>query len=133
MRKGGFIRIESDRIFSAGWDLKALDAGDVQLGEWWADGNFGEGGFAGLIENWTLNKPVFVVLKRLVIGAGFELDIAGDLIIAAEHVEFTLLEMPVGRLLLPHLENPRQNILHPLTNYIESTGARVDSLTDREG
>ncbi len=72
-------------------------------------------------------------LNGMAIGPGFELAMAGDLIIAAEHVEFALPEMPLARLLLPHLENPRQNIRHPLTNHIEPTGARVDSLTDREG
>ena len=90
------LTAEGDRIFSAGWDLKALDAGDAQLDEWWADGNYGEGGFAGLTENWTLNKPVVVALNGLAIGGGFELAMAGDLIIASEHVEFALPEMPLG-------------------------------------
>jgi len=87
---------EGDRIFSAGWDLKALDAGDAQLDEWWQDGEYGDGGFAGLTENWTLNKPVVVALNGLAIGGGFELAMAGDLIIAAEHVAFSLPEMPLG-------------------------------------
>lgn len=85
-----------DRIFSAGWDLKALDAGQMQLDEWWADGDYGAGGFAGLTENWTLNKPVVVALNGLAIGGGFELAMAGDLIIAADHVELALPEMPLG-------------------------------------
>ena len=85
-----------DRIFSAGWDLKALDAGAAQLDEWWADGDYGEGGFAGLTENWSLNKPVVVALNGLAIGGGFELAMAGDLIVAAEHVELALPEMPLG-------------------------------------
>lgn len=87
---------EGDRIFSAGWDLKSLNAGDAKLDEWWADGDYGHGGFAGLTENWTLNKPVVVALNGLAIGGGFELAMAGDLIIAAEHVEFALPEMPLG-------------------------------------
>ena len=90
------LTAEGDRIFSAGWDLKALDAGEAQLDEWWADGDYGEGGFAGLTENWTLDKPVVVALNGLVIGGGFELAMAGDLLIAAEHVEFALPEMPLG-------------------------------------
>ena len=32
-----------DRIFSAGWDLKALDRGDAKLDEWWDDGDYGYG------------------------------------------------------------------------------------------
>jgi len=46
-----------DRIFSAGWDLKALNAGDMQLDNWWETDDYGEGGFTGLTENWSLNKP----------------------------------------------------------------------------
>ncbi len=35
-----------ERIFSAGWDLKALDAGDARLDSWWEDGDYGAGGMA---------------------------------------------------------------------------------------
>ena len=52
------LTASGDRIFSAGWDLKALDRGDAKLDEWWDDGDYGYGGFAGLTENWTMNKPV---------------------------------------------------------------------------
>ncbi|NNE21602.1 MAG: crotonobetainyl-CoA hydratase [Rhizobiales bacterium] len=85
-----------DRIFSAGWDLKALDRGDTKLENWWDDGDYGDGGFAGLTENWTNNKPVIAALNGLVIGGGFELALACDLLIAADHVEFALPEMPLG-------------------------------------
>lgn len=92
----GILSAEGNRIFSAGWDLKALDAGDTQLDNWWDDADYGDGGFAGLTENWNLNKPVIAALNGLVIGGGLELAIACDLLIAAEHVEFALPEMPLG-------------------------------------
>lgn len=92
----GILTAEGERIFSAGWDLKALDAGDTKLDNWWEDGNYGDGGFAGLTENWTLNKPVICALNGLTIGGGFELAMACDLLIAADHVEFALPEMPLG-------------------------------------
>lgn len=92
----GILTAEGDRIFSAGWDLKALDSGDTKLDEWWNDGEYGQGGFAGLTENWTLNKPVIVALNGLAIGGGFELAMSADLIIAAKHVELGLPEMPLG-------------------------------------
>ncbi|MCB1379080.1 MAG: crotonobetainyl-CoA hydratase [Alphaproteobacteria bacterium] len=92
----GIITAEGDRIFSAGWDLKALNAGDIKLDNWWEDGDYGDGGFAGLTENWTLNKPVIAALNGLAIGGGFEIAMACDLIIAADHVEFALPEMPLG-------------------------------------
>ena len=40
--------------------------------------------------------PVIVALNGLTIGGGFELAMACDLIIAADHVEFALPEMPLG-------------------------------------
>ncbi|MCC5982780.1 MAG: crotonobetainyl-CoA hydratase [Rhodobacteraceae bacterium] len=85
-----------EKVFSAGWDLKALNAGEMTLDNWWETGNYGEGGFAGLTENWALNKPVIAALNGLTIGGGFELALACDLIIAADHVEFGLPEMPLG-------------------------------------
>ena len=85
-----------DRIFSAGWDLKALNSGNMTLDNWWENDDYGIGGFAGLTENWNLNKPIIAALNGLAIGGGFELAIACDLIIAADHVEFGLPEMPLG-------------------------------------
>jgi crotonobetainyl-CoA hydratase len=84
-----------DKIFSAGWDLKALNAGDMELDNWWEE-DYGEGGFAGLTENWQLNKPVICALNGLAIGGGFEIALSCDLIIAGDHVEFGLPEMPIG-------------------------------------
>lgn len=90
------LTADGDRIFSAGWDLKALNSGATKLDNWWEDGDYGDGGFAGLTENWTLNKPVIAALNGLVVGGGFELALACDLLIAADHVEFALPEMPLG-------------------------------------
>lgn len=85
-----------ERIFCAGWDLKALDAGDTPLENWWEAEDPDLGGFAGITEMWNLNKPVIAALNGLTIGGGFEIALACDLIIAAEHVEFALPELPLG-------------------------------------
>ncbi len=92
----GILTAAGEKIFSAGWDLKALNAGETQLDNWWEDGDYGDGGFAGLTENWTLNKPVIAALNGLAIGGGFELAMSCDLLIASEHVEFGLPELPLG-------------------------------------
>ena len=92
----GILTAAGDRVFSAGWDLKALNAGEMSLDNWWETADYGIGGFAGLTENWQLNKPVIAALNGLVIGGGFELALSCDLLIAADHVEFGLPEMPLG-------------------------------------
>jgi len=85
-----------EKIFSAGWDLKSLDSGDTQLDNWWENEDPNLGGFAGITEIWNLDKPVIAALNGLTIGGGFEIALACDLIIAAEHVEFALPELPLG-------------------------------------
>ena len=92
----GILTAEGNRIFSAGWDLKALNSGSIKLDNWWEDGDYGQGGFAGLTENWKLNKPVIAALNGLAIGGGFEIALACDLVIAADHIELALPEMPLG-------------------------------------
>ena len=44
----GILTADGDRIFSAGWDLKALNAGEMSLDNWWETADYGIGGFGGL-------------------------------------------------------------------------------------
>ncbi len=90
----GIVTAAGERIFSAGWDLKAA-AADSDSGKWW-DQDYGPGAFAGLTELWDLNKPVIAAINGLALGGGLELAIACDLLIAADHVEFALPELPIG-------------------------------------
>ena len=80
-----------DRIFSAGWDLKAAAEGSLS-----EDSDYGPGGFAGLTELFDLDKPVIAAVNGLAIGGGFELAMASDLIVAAEHAAFALPETKLG-------------------------------------
>ena len=77
------------RFFSAGWDLKeAAEAGN--------DEDYGPGGFAGLTELFSLEKPIIAAINGLAVGGGFEMALASDLIVAAEGAEFFLPEARIG-------------------------------------
>lgn len=79
-----------DRFFSAGWDLKAAAGGEA------VDADHGPGGFAGLTEFFALGKPVIAAVNGLAVGGGFELALAADLVVAADHAEFALPETGLG-------------------------------------
>ncbi len=93
--RAGIITGGGDKTFCAGWDLKALDAGDMALERWW-EADYGAGGFAGLTELWDLHKPVIAALNGHAIGGGMELALACDLLLAASHMSFRLPELPLG-------------------------------------
>lgn len=91
----GIITGAGSKVFSAGWDLKAVNSGEMALDRWW-EVDYGPGGFAGITEFWGLNKPVIGALNGKTIGGGFEIALACDLLIAADHVQFRLPELPLG-------------------------------------
>ena len=93
----GVITGTGERIFSAGWDLKelaeqghdpAMDADPVH-------GN-GPGGFAGITEYYDLYKPVIAAVNGAAVGGGFEIVLACDVVIMADHAHFALPEMQRG-------------------------------------
>lgn len=102
-----------DRFFSAGWDLKAVAAGEEYFGD------FGEGGFGGFAELKGLLKPVICAVNGMAVGAGFEMLLRADFVIAAEHASFMLPEVRIGvapdiaSIMLPKLL-PRQKALEIL-------------------
>ena len=86
----GILTAAGDRFFSAGWDLKAAAAGEG------IEADHGPGGFAGITEFFDIGKPVIAAVNGLAFGGGFELVLAADLVVAAEHAEFALTEVPLG-------------------------------------
>ena len=83
-----------EKVFCAGWDIKAANA-NGEVGKWW-EIDYGPGKFGGITELWDLNKPVICAVNGHALGGGLEIAIACDLIIAAEHAEFAMPELPIG-------------------------------------
>lgn len=79
-----------EKFFSAGWDLKAAAEGEA------FDSSYGEGGFGGFMEMHDLNKPVIAAVNGYACGGGFELALAADMIVAADHAQVWLPEIFVG-------------------------------------
>jgi len=102
-----------EKFFSAGWDLNAAADGADFLED------FGEGGVGGFPEMTDLLKPVICAINGLAVGAGFEILLRADFVIAAEHAQFMLPEVRVGMapdigtFMLPKLL-PRQKALEIL-------------------
>ena len=78
------------RFFSAGWDLTAASEGES------FESDYGVGGFGGICELKYRPKPVIVAVNGMAVGGGFEIALAADLIVAAEHAEFFLPEANLG-------------------------------------
>src|SRR5215813_7603500 len=88
--RAGILTGAGDRFFCAGWDLKAAAAGEA------IEADHGPGGFAGITEFFDIGKPVIAAVNGLALGGGFELVLAADLVVAAEHAEFALTEVTLG-------------------------------------
>ena len=110
-----------DRFFCAGWDLNAAAEGE----EFEAD--YGEGGFGGFGELPGLLKPVIAAVNGMAIGGGFEIVLAADLVVAAEHARFWLPEASLG--LVPDSGSVRLPRMVPpaVANEILYAGRRLDS------
>jgi crotonobetainyl-CoA hydratase len=84
----GILTGAGDRAFCAGSDLKAYDAGRQPV--------MPRSGWAGLTNRKLCPKPILAAVNGLAFGGGFEIMLACDLVIAAEHAVFALPEPLVG-------------------------------------
>lgn len=81
-----------ERFFSAGWDLGAAADGEA------FDSDYGPGGFGGFVDLPNRTTPVIAAVNGMAVGGGFEIAMAADLIVAAEHAQFFLPEAGLGML-----------------------------------
>jgi len=114
-----------EKFFSAGWDLNAAAEGEA------FDSDYGVGGFGGFPELPNRNKPIIAAVNGMAVGGGFEIAMAADFIVAADHTQFFLPETRVG--VLPDAGAVRLPRLMPrqLSNEIIFGGRRL-SATEAE-
>jgi crotonobetainyl-CoA hydratase len=79
-----------ERFFSAGWDLGAAGEGEA------FDSDYGAGGFGGFTNLPHRRTPVIAAVNGMAVGGGFEIAMAADLIVAADHAQFFLPEAGLG-------------------------------------
>ncbi len=110
-----------DRFFCAGWDLNAAAGGEG------FEDDYGEGGFGGFGELPGLLKPVIAAVNGMAVGGGFEIVLAADLVVAAEHARFWLPEASLG--IVPDTASIRLPRMLPpaVANEVLYAGRRLDA------
>ena len=81
-----------ERLFSAGWDLGAAADGEE------FDADYGAGGFGGYPDLPGRRTPVIAAVNGMAVGGGFEMVMAADLVVAADHATCWLPEAALGML-----------------------------------
>src|SRR5215471_16507623 len=86
----GVVTGAGDKAFSAGNDLKYTATHSMK------GSKPTRGGFGGFISRFDINKPLIAAVNGFALGGGFEVALACDIIVAADHARFGLPEPRVG-------------------------------------
>ena len=86
----GILTGAGDKAFSAGNDLKYTAEHGANMGR------AAESGFGGITNRTTCWKPIIAAVNGFALGGGFEMALACDIIIAADHARLGLPEPRVG-------------------------------------
>lgn len=86
----GVLTGSGDRAFSAGNDLKYTAEHGMNMVR------VGESGFGGLAKRTDCWKPIIAAVNGFALGGGFEMALACDIIVAADHARLGLPEPRVG-------------------------------------
>lgn len=85
-----------DKAFSAGGDIQEMAKARLSGARDQHDYDIPETGYGGLTARYSLTKPVIAAVNGLAMGGGFEVAMAADLVVAAEHASFGLPEPKIG-------------------------------------
>ena len=88
----GILTGAGDKAFSAGNDLKYT----AEHGRSSNRARAAESGFGGIVNRTSCCKPIIAAVNGYALGGGFEMALACDIIIAAEHARLGLPEVRVG-------------------------------------
>lgn len=86
----------SERSFTVGQDLRERARLDREGAPRTTFGSRGQPGWPRLTDRFDLSKPVLARVNGYALGGGFELALACDLIVAADHAVFALPEVTLG-------------------------------------
>ncbi|MGH3167605.1 MAG: enoyl-CoA-hydratase DpgD [Trebonia sp.] len=93
----GVLTGAGTRAFSVGQDLKELAARNAKgTAEPSSFGSRGKPGWPRLTERFSLAKPIVARVNGYALGGGFELALACDIVVAADHATFGLPEARLG-------------------------------------
>lgn len=86
----GIVTGAGDKAFSAGNDLKYTATHSIK------GSKPPRGGFGGFVARFDIHKPLIAAVNGFALGGGFEVAMACDIIVAADHARFGLPEPRVG-------------------------------------